>query len=240
MSGRSSVSQAAGFSVAWIRKSYRQSAVASRSSVRSCTTSSSSSASGSTAFHASTCATAFSSDISPWRAKLASVTARSCTSGACTMSPKSMTPTISSVPDSARSRLSAWPSLCTTCARKEGRRGRTSRWKRALMSAHSSLVSLATQAWMPGSRSSARWMSQATKWRACGWKNPRNPRASFAWKAAAWRSALIPSGLLCDSGVPGSQLSSRTMWRLPSSAAIHSRSLPLDDAMTRGTGRSWA
>ena len=81
-------------------------------------------------------------------------------------------------------------------------------------------------------------MSQATKWRACGWKNPRNPRASFAWKAAALRSELIPSGLLCESGVPGIQLSSRTMWRLPSSAAIHSRSLPLVDAITRGTGKS--
>ena len=93
---------------------------------------------------------------------------------------------------------------------------------------------------MPGSKSSARWMSQATKWRACGWKKPCNPRASFAWKAAALRSAPIPSGLLCESGVPGIQLSTRTMWRLPSAAAIHSRSLPLVDAMTRGTGRSGA
>ena len=121
-----------------------------------------------------------------------------------------------------------------------GRRGRTSRWKRALKSAQSALASSATQAWMPGSKISPRWMSQATKWRACGWKNPCNPRVSFAWNAAAFRSAPIPSGLLCESGVPGIQLSTRTMWRLPSSAAIHSRSLPRVDAMRRGTGRSGA
>ncbi len=153
------------------------------------------------------------------------------------MSPKSITPEMAALSGPARSRLSACPSLCTTCARKAGRRGRTSRCTRASKSASSAFASSATQACTPGSSSSARCRSQATKCRACGWKNPRSPRARRAWNAATLRRRLTVSGAPWETGAPGSQLSSRSMWRVPSAAAIHSRSLPAFEAMTRGTGQ---
>jgi hypothetical protein len=136
--------------------------------------------------------------------------------------------------------LSAWPSLCTTCARNPGK-ARQDLALKARIEVRAERLGIVGDPGLDAGLEEQRPLDvpgdEVARVRV---EEPPQPACELCLEGGGVPKRIRAERLALGERRPGSQLSTRTIWRLPSAAAIHSRSLPRFDAMTRGTGRSGA